>query len=104
MLPHLSDDDRAKIKSATNKDADQLDVTQPLDNLVAGGFKLKQDIASQGSEELGLRYYNTGTVSGAGSAGYVNNVEQYRRELTAGSKLSSDPYEARGGTGQPGVI
>ncbi|MFZ6773949.1 hypothetical protein ACO0LB_14655 [Undibacterium sp. SXout7W] len=105
IVPHLSADDRAKIKEATGKEAENLDVAHNArDNLVAGGFHVKGCIAAQGSVELGLRYYNTGNVDGAGSNGYVKNVLEYKRELEAGEKLKQDPYSGENGTARAGQV
>lgn len=104
IVPNLSADDRAKIKEATGKNAEDLDVTQPMDNVVAGAFHTKGCIAKEGNLEKGLRYYNSGDAANAGSAGYVNNVKEYMRELKAGEKLQQDPYNGTFGSGQGGQI
>lgn len=104
IVPNLSADDREKIKEATGKNAEDLDVTQPMDNVVAGAFHTKGCIAREGNFERGLRYYNSGDAANAGSAGYVNNVKEYMRELKAGERLQQDPYNGAFGSGQGGQI
>lgn len=105
IVPNLSTDDRAKIKEATGKNAEDLDVTQPMDNVVAGAFHTKGCIAKEGGDlERGLRYYNSGDAANAGSSGYVKNVEEYMRELKAGEKLQQDPYNGTFGSGQGGQV
>jgi len=104
IVPNLSADDRAKIKEATGKNAEDLDVTQPMDNVVAGAFHTKGCLAKEGNFERGLRYYNSGDAANAGSAGYVNNIKEYMRELKAGEKLQQDPYNGTFGSGQGGQI
>jgi hypothetical protein len=61
--------DRAKIKEATRKNAEELDVVKnPLHNIIAGSFHTRNAIAHKGSDlRAGLRYYNSGTETGAGS-------------------------------------
>lgn len=110
IVPHLSAEDRAKIKEATGKEAEQLDVTQAMDNVVAGAFHTKgcidreRALREDGAFERGLRYYNSGNAANAGSAGYVNNVKEYMRELQAGERLQQDPYDGTFGSGQGGKI
>lgn len=105
VVPTLSAEDRAKIKEATGKEAEQLDVTQALDNVVAGAFHTRNAIDHKGGDlKAGLRYYNSGDAVGAGSAGYVNNVLHYMQELKEGKPLSQDPYNGTFGSGQGGII
>lgn len=105
IVPHLSAEEKEKIQQATGKSADKLDVTQPLDNVVAGSFHIKHCIDKfDGNVDKGLRYYNTGDANGAGSSGYVSNVKEYMRELQAGEVLKSDPYSGANGTAQAGVV
>lgn len=104
IVPKLSAEDKLRIKEATGKDAENLDVTQALDNVVAGAFHTKACIAREGNFERGLRYYNSGNAANAGSSGYVNNVKEYMRELKAGERLQQDPYNGTFGSGHGGQI
>ncbi|MEB0134794.1 hypothetical protein QN362_05565 [Actimicrobium sp. CCC2.4] len=100
VYPKLGEAEKSLIKAATGKDAKELDVTLPLDNLIAGGFHVKFMIDAKGGDlKAGLRYYNTGDINGAGSSGYVNNVLHYMHEIETNSKLSEDPYSGTNGTG-----
>lgn len=50
VLPTLSAQDKANIKKLTGKDAKDLDVSNPHDNVIAGAFELKSHILDRGGD------------------------------------------------------
>ncbi|MCA8003498.1 lysozyme family protein [Burkholderia metallica] len=50
VIPTLSDQDKAAIKQATGKDPEQLDMSDPHDNVVAGAFELRSHIVNAGGD------------------------------------------------------
>ncbi len=87
IVPTLSASDKANIQKATGKDASQLDVTNPADNVVAGAFHLKKYIEKNGgSLDGGLADY----VGAGRDSKYVKNVHTFINELANGQPLSQD--------------
>ncbi|MCW7541938.1 transglycosylase SLT domain-containing protein [Aquabacterium sp. A7-Y] len=92
VVPNLTEKERARIKELTGKEAEELDMSNPEENLIGGAFEIQQKIKEKGSVEGGLKYYVSGDIEGVGSPNYVQNVLQYQRELASGQQLSEDPH------------
>jgi soluble lytic murein transglycosylase-like protein len=101
VLPKLTTEQRAEIKTLTGKDPSQLNMNNPADNIIGGACELNLWVQKyNGDLAQGLRGYNTGEVNpgnlrdtgGIGSPAYVDNVMAYAQELMMGKKLSEDPH------------
>lgn len=93
VVPKLTAQERADIKRVTGKDAADLDVSKPLDNLIAGTLHIKQSIELKGgNQDAGTKYYNDGDVTGTGDI-YLKRVNYYEQLLDSGKALSmADPF------------
>jgi hypothetical protein len=86
IAPHLTQEERASIKEKTGKEPEELDMSDPHDNVIGGALEFKQKLEEKGNVEDALKYYQ------GGSDIYVKNVMQYWDELASGKKLSEDPF------------
>jgi hypothetical protein len=81
VLPTLTPEDRANIKRLTGKDAKDLDVSNPHDNVIAGAFELKAHIMERGgnrnnpmANETALKKGLADYVGVGDESKYANNV------------------------------
>lgn len=88
VVPHLTAEQRTKIKAATGLEAEELDMENPQHNLIGGALELSQWIDKNGGNvEEGLFYYVSGGTQGIGSSTYVSDVLEYRDTLLSGGVL-----------------
>jgi len=91
IVPTLSKEDRARIKQATGKEPEDLDMDNPQENLIGGAFEMKKDLKeTHGDLSKALKMY----VGHDGDSNdiYAKNVLQYMDELRKGRRLSEDPF------------
>ncbi|WP_147426730.1 hypothetical protein [Trinickia fusca] len=97
VLPTLSAQDKANIKAATGKDASQLDMSNPDDNVIGGAFELRSHIVDAGGDVnnpmgnhdavfKGLEAY----VGVGDESKYANNVLTNEKVLQEGGKLDDN--------------
>lgn len=97
ILPTLSAQDKANIKAATGKDASQLDMHNPDDNVIGGAFELRSHIVDAGGDVnnpmanhdavfKGLEAY----VGVGDESKYANNVLTNEKVLQEGGKLDDN--------------
>jgi hypothetical protein len=91
ICPNLSEEQRAKIREKTGKEAEQLDMTNPEEGIIGGSLEMKMKLDECGGDlNAALQYYQSGDKGG--NPTYAKNVMQYMDELANGQKLSEDPF------------
>ena len=84
IVPGLSSTQRAAIEKATGKPAEQLDMRNPLDNIIGGAVHIQQYIDQNGGN------LNAGLAAYVGrDSKYVGNVTTFMQELKDGKQLSN---------------
>lgn len=91
VVPKLTGEERAKIKEATGLEAEQLDMSNPLHNLIAGSFGLKKNLECAGGDLEKALTQCASEHHGDGDT-FAKNVLQHVKELRSGSKLSDNPH------------
>ncbi len=82
---NLSEEMKAKISAENGKPFDQLDVSNPHDNIIAGAWHMKHFTEQGGGDvDKGLRSYR-----GEGDPQYVENIHSYASNLENGQPMTS---------------
>ncbi|GIZ52073.1 transglycosylase SLT domain-containing protein [Noviherbaspirillum aridicola] len=87
IVPNLTPEQRQRIKERTGKDATELNMNDPEENLIGGALELQNWIRQKGSVEEALRFYVSGGVPGVGSPTYVSDVLNFQSILSRGGSL-----------------
>jgi hypothetical protein len=87
VLPNLTDEQLQRIKERTGKDASELDMHNPEDNIIGGALELERWIREKGSVEEGLHFYVSGGDDSIGSPSYVEDVLEFQNTLAQGGVL-----------------
>lgn len=87
ILPNLTAEQRRRIKERTGKDASELNMNNPQENIIGGALELENWIRQKGSVDAALKFYVSGGVPGVGSPTYVTDVLNFRDILSKGGTL-----------------
>jgi hypothetical protein len=91
VLPNVTDEERAKVKEFTGKDVEDLDLTDPHDNVIAGSLELAQHVRDKGGDlEAGLMDYMDGGDESIGNRNYVDDINFFAEQLRNGELLSDE--------------
>ena len=91
VLPNVTDEERAKCKELTGKEVEDLDLTDPHDNVIAGSLELAQHVRDKGGDlNAGLMDYMDGGDESIGNRNYVDDIMAFADQLRNGETLSDE--------------